>query len=302
MFYTIDDVLRLARTFKGLRVDVAEELRGWRWNDYPVAYPYGFKLSVADIASGFCDTGRLVYVKYVLKARERPNWRVRRGSLIHAVFARAVETAKAVIYSGVVDGGEFKERFMEEGLKARPRILAEYSDVKGSDRLFDRLWSYAADTYASSLVKAASRSSHLSVDSLAALTVPLTAEFPIDGSLVGLAPAIRVDALLHPNIIVELKTRELHPDYELGLAGYALAYESQYEVPVDLALLVRVQVQRDGSFKLYERAVRLGEELRSRFLERRDRLAKIVEEGEDPGRPSRCHPDCPFQAACREVG
>jgi len=86
MSYTIDDVLGLARTFKGFRVDVAEELKRLEVERLPVAYPYGFKLSVADVAIGFRDALRLVYMKYALKAvRGRSGGFV--GLLIHAVFA-----------------------------------------------------------------------------------------------------------------------------------------------------------------------------------------------------------------------
>ena len=302
MFYTIDDVVRFARMFRGLKIDVSDELRGWRWSDYPLMYPFSFRLSLSDVANGFCETGRFVYVKYVVKAREKVNWRVKRGSLIHKVYAEAVRVAKSAVYDGVVDSDEFKVRFMGEGERVRAEVLKGYGDVPRAELIFDKLWSYAADVYASSLVRARSKSPYLSLDSLAYLTVPLTAEYPIDGGLIGLTGAIRVDALLHPNIMVEVKTREFHPDYELGLAGYALAFESQYETPVNFAVLAQVRLTDNGSFKLYERIIRLDDQLRTRFIERRDQLAKIVEDQVDPGKPSRCHADCPYRQVCLEGG
>ena len=302
MFYTIDDVVRLARMFRGLKVDVSEELRGWRWSEYPLMYPYSFRLSVSDIANGFCESGRFVYVRYVLRARERAGLRVRRGLLVHRVFAEAIRAVKAAIYGGAVDGDEFRLRFMGEGERVREEVLREYGDVPGASAIFDRLWSHAADVYSSSLVRARSKSPYLSVDSLAHLVAPLTAEHPIDGSLIGLTGAVRVDALLYPNIMVEFKTRDFHPDYELGVAGYALAFESQYEVPVNFAVIAMVRLADDGSFRLYERVVRVDDNLRSRFIERRDQLARIVEDGLDPGPPARCHDDCPYRHVCRGEG
>jgi len=49
---------------------------------------------------------------------------------------------------------------------------------------------------------------------------------------------LRIDAVLLPAILVELKTRAIKHEHEIALAGYALAFESQYEVPVDYALIV----------------------------------------------------------------
>ncbi len=79
--------------------EVSDELRGWNWSEPPLLYPYDKLLSVADIASGFCDSGRHVYLRYVLREREKPNWRLRRGILIHYILSEAVRIGKSLVLS-----------------------------------------------------------------------------------------------------------------------------------------------------------------------------------------------------------
>ena len=78
---------------------VSEELRGWMWTEPPVAPLHDVKLGVSDVITGFCDSGRNVYLKYVEKIREKPNPILERGALIHQVHERAVSTAKKLIYN-----------------------------------------------------------------------------------------------------------------------------------------------------------------------------------------------------------
>ncbi|MCX8205178.1 MAG: type I-A CRISPR-associated protein Cas4/Csa1 [Candidatus Nezhaarchaeota archaeon] len=298
LFFTMDDVSRLSRVFRQLPHEVSEELRGWRWSEGALIPPYGFKLSASDVGGGFCDTGRHVYMRYVVKAKESVRPKVEKGLFIHEVFSEALRVTKLILYrEGGLDGEGFRKAFVEEGEVVLRRLAGRFSRVPDAKEVFDKLWSHAANSYASSLVRARSRSPHLAIDGLAATVVPLVAEFPLDGSLIGLTGAIRVDALLYPSILVEIKTRKLHPDHELGLAAYALAFECQYELPVDYAVLVNVRVSK-SDFKVYERILPLSDGVRQRFVERRDALARIVEERLDPGRPVHCSPDCPFLEAC----
>jgi len=301
LFYTVDDVRRFSRFFRGRPCEVSEELRGWMWGEPPLLYPYDFLLSVSDVAGGFCESGRIVYVRYVLRRREFPSFRLLRGSFIHAVYGEAIRAVKSLIYGGV-SAGEFRDEFVEVGEKVYGRLMSKFSHVWDSRRIFDLLWRYAADVYSSCLLRARSISPYLTADSLASMVVPLITEYPVDGSLIGLSRAIRIDALLHPSIIVEVKTREIHPDYEIGLAGYALAFESLYEIPVNYAVLVKVDLnEKRGTVRFYERIIQISDELRTRFIEKRDMLARIVSEGIDPGRPSRCHRDCPYFKVCSEL-
>ena len=302
VFFTLGDVARLCRVFRSLPCEVSEELRGWSWGEPPLLYASDFLFSASEIANGFCDSGRLIYLRHVVKERERPNWRLRRGSLVHYVLSEASRIAKSIILGGVLDLEAFRYEFMERGRRVLEACREQFKGLRGVDELFELLWVRAVDTFSSELAKASSRSPYLSFDGLASMVVPFTCEFPVDGSLIGLSRTLRIDLMLYPNIIVEVKTRSWHPDYELGLAAYALAFESQYEIPVNygVVLLVRIdQSKRD--LKVYERIVRITDGLRQAFIDRRDSYAKIIEDSLDPGKAKRCSPDCPYLHVCREV-
>ena len=138
---------------------------------------------------------------------------------------------------------------------------------------------------------------------MTSLVTPFTTEFPVDGSLIGLSKTLRIDLMIYPNIIAEVKTRSWHSDYEIGLAAYALAFESQYEVPINYGVILMVRLdpsKRD--FKLYEKIVRVSDGLRQAFIDRRDTYARIVEDSIDPGKAKKCSPDCPYIHVCREEG
>jgi len=301
LFYTFSDVIRLCRTFRGMPCEVSEELRGWSWSSPPLLYPYSFQLPVSDLASGFCESGRFVYLKYVAKERERPNWRLRRGSLVHYVLSESSRAAKSIVLRGVSDPQEFKGEFMEEGRKLLSSCKEQFKDLKDVEKVFELLWLRAADAFSSELSRAASRSPYLSMDGLAFLVAPFTTEFPIDGSLIGLSKTLRVDLMVYPNILAEVKTRGWRPDYEIGLAAYALAFESQYEVPINHGVVVLVRIDASkGDLKVYERLVRISDSLRQAFIDKRDGYARIVEESIDPGKAKSCDPDCPYLHVCQE--
>lgn len=299
MFYTVGDVIRLCRVFRGMPCEVSEELRGWSWSVPPLLYSYDFLLPVSDIASGFCDTGRFIYLKYVAREKEKPSWRLRRGSLIHSILSEASSAAKSLVFQGILSEEEFREEFMAAGEAALRRCREEFKDLKDVSSIFKLLWLRAANTFSSELAKARARSPYLSVDGIAALVFPFSTEFPVDGSLIGLSKTLRIDIVLYPNIVAEIKTRRWHPDYELGVAAYALAFESQYEVPVNygVVLLVKMDPAR-RDLKVYERVVRISDRLRQMFIDKRDEYAKIIEESLDPGKPRKCNPDCPYLHAC----
>ncbi|MEM4912350.1 MAG: type I-A CRISPR-associated protein Cas4/Csa1, partial [Metallosphaera sp.] len=162
------------------------------------------------------------------------------------------------------------------------------------------IWDFATNLYSSELGKAVIRSQYLSRDSLASLIVPFSVEFPVDGSAVGLSQNLRVDELI-PQIplIVEVKVGKTKPLHELALAGYAIAYESNFETPVDFGLLCSVRVDEGFSYKCEHRII--GDALRQEFIEVRDRALEVLEQSIEPQLPKTCDKDCPFLKYCGVV-
>lgn len=304
MFYTWDKIKEVSREIRRIPFEgISEEVRGWNWNTPPLASTYNVKLAVSDIVTGYCDTGRNVYLKYVEHVREEWNPILGRGSLIHKIHEEAISCAKKLIYILEKLSGEiFHRRFVEEKEKFIERISNRYEEnfLKENLWIVDKLWSMAALTFSAQLENTLSRSRYLSRETIVSLTAPETAEFPIDGTLIGLTPTIRIDSYLPPGILVELKTRPYKPEYQLTLAGYALAFESMYETPIDHGILLQINIdEKSKSIRFYPKIITLGDDIRTEFIERRDRYAEIVVNEEDPGMPDECSPACPYQYYCK---
>ena len=304
MFFTWSDVGELSRTIRRTPFEgVSEELRGWSYTEPPVAPTYSVKLGVSDIVPGYCETGRNIYIKYVLHAKQRPNSILERGYIVHSIHENAVASAKRIILTLTkISGDTFLENFRSELDYVKNRILSRthvYS-VEEASWLIEALWRKAGFIYSGEIEKALSRSRHLSRETLVSLVSPELAEFPVDGTLVGLTPTLRIDSLLPTGLIVEIKSRPFKEEYMLTLAGYALAFESQYETPVDFGVLLQVQIdERKRDIKFYKKIVPISDDLRSSFLERRDMLMASIAENRDPGMPEICNPACPYLHVCQ---
>ena len=303
MFFTWDKIKEISREIKRMPFEgISDELRGWSWSEPPVAPVYNVKMGISDIVTGYCDSGRNVYLKYVERVREKPTPILNRGSIVHIVRERAISTAKKLIYSlEELNGLVFYESFMneKEGLIGNIKKRFGEESLQKYGWIIDKIWLIAALTYSSQLENTLTRSRHLSRETIASLTVPEHAEFAVDGSLVGLTPTLRLDSLLTPGIIVEVKTRPYKPEYSLTLAGYALAFESMYEVPVNHGILLQVNINEyRETIHFYPKIIPLTDGLRMQFIQRRDRLAELLANREDPGMPNKCSPACPYLHYC----
>jgi len=296
MFFTVEEISLYAKRARLTSRKVSEELRGWSWPEPPVLPPSSSALPVSDLSGSICKSGRIIYLTYVKWMKVEPSVEALRGGLIHGAYVDAAETTRRLIYSGeALDGSTLRFLMADQYYEALKR-LREYSSVPNFETLVKWIWDRATSTFSASLDKARDRS-HSTKETLASIAVPFLVEYPLDGSLVGVSPNARADAFL-PQIpmIVELKTGRRRRSHELSVAAYALAYESQYETPMDLGLLCYVRTE-DGITYRCELLV-VDDSLRSEFLEERDLRLKVLEEGVDPGLPKYCDQECPFLQYC----
>jgi CRISPR-associated protein Csa1 len=308
LFLTIDDATSLFQRIQKTKIDVSEELRGWHYSEYPLRPPSSSKVSVGDLSLEFCSTGRLFYLRYVERKKEGKATTLIRGKFIHSIFSSAITVAKRVILNeDAKDSSSFSATFQEEGKKVKQSLFNEYSllaEEEGSEkleRIFDKIWSMASSTYSYQLDKTATRSPYLSLDGIASNVVPVLTEFPLDGTYLGFQKSVRVDAFLLPSLIVELKTREVRPEHKIGLAAYAMTFESLFYVPVDYVLLLNLRINKDATdLKVYEELVAISDSLRTATIEKRDNALKIVDDAVDPGKPEVCSKDCPFYEVCNK--
>lgn len=295
-FYSYDDVLRVSKLIQEMPCEVSEELRGWNWHSPPLLSAYTAQINVSDL--GFsCQTGRLAFLRYRMNVRERADERLHFGAFIHKVISMATSTAKSILYNYTPQsGGELYEKMV----KRMEEILAMQSLPASHIKAFKALWSRAALTYSSSLDRALELSKYLGVDGLVSRVVPWICEFPLDGRLLGLNRAVRIDALVPPALIIEFKTRRPGRSVEVALAAYALIFECVYRIPVNHAVILFIEFGADaGSFKTYEKVLRIDDSLRLEFVEKRDLYASRASLDVDPGLPADCDPYCPYLSVCR---
>ncbi len=110
-------MFRELKLVRGMRADVGEELRGWRWGEPPVAPPpLGVRLSVSEIVGGYCESRRDLYLRRVLRVRAEPNGSMKFGAYIHEVFRRSLIGLRRLVEEGAASGWELIRRFDGEAL------------------------------------------------------------------------------------------------------------------------------------------------------------------------------------------
>ncbi|QGA53967.1 type I-A CRISPR-associated protein Cas4/Csa1 [Sulfolobus sp. E5-1-F] len=289
MFFTYSDILLLSKRLKKLPKNVDEELRGWNWNEPPVYTRSLSQVSVSDL--NYCSTLRNIYLK-VKGFKGDIGKQILQGSLIHMVYAFGVETVKRLIYSkDGIDGSTLRTLMGDE-------FYSLLKDLKDEDAKYAKvLWDHITNIYSAELDRVRSRFTNLTRDSLVSQVVPFYVEFPVDGSFLGLTN-LRVDAFVpHLPLIAEMKTGKYRYAHELSLAGYALAIESQYEIPIDYGYLCYVNVT-DRDVRSNCKLVPISDAIRSEFLDMRDKAQDIMDKGIDPGIAKDCERDCMFYRVC----
>jgi len=297
-FYTYDDVLRVFDRVHEMHCDVSEELRGWNWSEPPLTPSYEALINASDI-NFECKTGRIAYLRNYLKVREIIPEPLSFGAFIHDIVSMATTQAKSILSNLRPRSGIqfFKEMMNASQAHEFERLPAEYL------KAFRAIWHRAALTYSSSLDKFIEISRYLNIDGLVSLVVPWICEYPLDGRRLGLNRAIRVDALIPPNLLVEFKTRPAKRSFETTLAGYALCFECQFKIPINHGVILYIDFNKSrDSFKVYEKIVRIDDSLRLEFIEKRDLLASRASGDVDPGRSDECDLFCPYLGVCRNDG
>lgn len=242
--------------------DLVAELRGWRWR--AVGPRRAFMPAVYEVASP-CPTRRDAYLRRVLGLRPAGGGVLEAGRAVHRAFlepfrlaARGEPTSESL--------GAVKSRVLR-GLSGWVRRVASAAFEWG-----------------------ASLASRWAVDGR---VPPVSVEPSFPGSPIGLSDVVR------PDLVVGVAPVELVLGNGVGrkalaLAAYAMAVEACTSTPVNYGVVL--SVSRDGSTRW--RVVLIDDELRREFLDARDSVAALVEEGDDPGVAEECPETCPWRWAC----
>ncbi|MCY0890616.1 MAG: type I-A CRISPR-associated protein Cas4/Csa1 [Pyrobaculum arsenaticum] len=274
----LSKALRRAKTTWG-PVEVSPELRGWSYDKPPVKPPAYPGLALSDFAYGYCPTYRNIYLKYVLGERGGPSKTLQEGQVLHSVLFKALEDFRRYAYAGVP---------MSPGLEGVPEDLRDKAEA-----LYKYVAARLIGEYSYALAARLARSR----DAAVFYASPIATQVAVDGAPLGLGYVVADGLAL--GAVVEFKFGPA-PNVEAALAGYAMAIEADWGVPVDYGIHVQISVNHAVEYRVT--AYPLGDSARSKFLEARDEAVDVAASGRDPGAPPQCPKTCPFYAACHAGG
>jgi CRISPR-associated protein Csa1 len=248
---------------------VPEELRGWNWNFPPLKPYYDIKLPMWIICNNYCESGRDVYLYMVEKVRGVENHFIRVGKELHRAVAESIQRSKRL---------EFDHK---------PDFEFEISN---------QVWNYTVSACRMNYLKQRSEQPYASEEDVILTSIPFLVEHRMNGELLGCSGLISVDCYdyLH-NMVFDLKFSS-PGNFRLYTTGYALVLESLYEIPVDVGCTIYVSTV-DGRLAISKDIHYIDANLRSLWIEERDRKAEIVFNEKKPG-VINCNVNCIFKNYC----
>ena len=295
MVYYLNDIehKQLLKKLRPLSrsVGVTEELRGWSWDNSPLKPYHDVKLPMYSICSKYCPTSRDVYLRHVLKKKGEMTYPVSLGSVTHAAINEAYRQVRRRNFNPAFEEWYNAQKF-ETSMQGNLELIKQYADM---------VWKHVLTNAESKFRDAMSSQPYSTEEDMIATSAPFLIEHKISGELIGCSGILSVDCYdyLH-NIMFDVKTgikKEEVNSFKLYATGYALVFESIYEVPVDIGCTVFLNFKDDRL--LVERDLfQISDDLRSWWIEERDKKAEMVYEEKDPGM-AECERRCMHEAVCR---
>lgn len=282
--YLLNRVLPLAR-----EIGVTPELRGWSWWKEPLKPYYSERISMFASCGKFCPTARDVYLMYVEK---------KTGKLIREVMLGAMGHNMLEHIFGLARQGRFDLSF-EDWWSAELGWRTGVESPQAMEAYLRSLWELVLSQAKASYLE--TRASHPYADDpqLLAIALPFLVEHKLNGSLLGLSGTLSVDCYDYlRHIVFDIKIGGEPKDfYRLYPTGYALVFESLYEVPIDVGCSVHVGF-RDGRVAVRRDLFFINDDLRNWWIEERDRKLELVAQRRDPGKATNCPSSCMFSEVC----
>ena len=281
---------------------IAEDLRGWNWHSTELSPPHDIFLPVWEVSDRYCETGRDCYLRHVQKVSVPASEEMVTGRIYHQVMAELYPTAKRLIYNeGIGICTNLPQILMQrlpeavteaEEQLSKVKCMSEASrDVSGN---LKKLWSFEVSRIVSSVYSYLGKYRYLSDDSLINHALPFVVEHKLDGQYLGLSSNLSADAInMGGMLICDLKTGPKRDFHRLSATGYALVYESLYEVPINIGCTVYLSFPKNHPTPHIERDFFIiSDEIRQWFIEERDSKQDLIFYERDPGR-------CQNSGSCR---
>ncbi len=287
---------------------IAEELRGWNWNSTELSPPHDILLPVWEISDRYCETGRDTFLRHVQKISQPASEEMVAGRIYHEAMAELYPTAKRLIYTQGMDvctdlAQILMERLPEAILEAEEQIASARGsgdDAKEVGVNLKKLWTFEVSRIVSAIYAYLGKYRYLSEDSLINHALPFVVEHKLDGQYLGLSSNLSADAInMGGMLICDLKTGPKRDFHRLSATGYALVYESLYEVPINIGCTVYLSFPKNHPTPHIERDFFIiSDEVRQWFIEERDEKQDMIFYEKDPG-ICQTPGNCRYREHCR---
>lgn len=298
---------RVLRQLKSMYGSIDESLRGWNWSNDVLSPPLeGVYLGVSELANRYCSTYRDVYLKRVLSKPAPFSYKTVRGWIYHTVCKRVVEKAKSMLYhEGIVNGHRLYSSLLIDRRDIIDKVLEEYRvpsylkeyEIEKLKREAEALYSFLALQAAAKLDRVLSRISRPDLESVISKVIPVDVERIVNGQLLGLSSELKIDMFADKRIVIEIKTGDIRDFHKYAVTGYALAVESDLDIPIDYGIVSYISLKEEN-VKIRNKIYFIGDELRREFLEIRDEAFNVIRRGIDPGKPPECPEYCVYYGVC----
>jgi len=273
------------RLYSWVRNDpVDENLRGWSWDKPPVKPRAYLGLGVSEVAYRYCPSYRDIWLRRKLGVKSVENDLMFRGRLLHEALNLSYRYALRYMVSGM------------PGWLIYEKIGGRWREIVNKYRLNNEYAGFVERVFKSSLLTILGEYEYeASVNGEYGAPI-LYSEYHVDGTPLGLSSSLSIDAIAE-KIIVDFKYGYPRDFHRLGLAGYALALESEYEVPYDYGILIYI-IEKNNVFKISYTPVYISNNLRRLFLEERDNIIDMLLEDREPQPDTKCLENCPYRRYC----
>ncbi|MEM1830601.1 MAG: type I-A CRISPR-associated protein Cas4/Csa1 [Desulfurococcaceae archaeon] len=262
---------------------VDEELRGWNWDKPPLKPRAYLELGVSEVASLYCETRRDIWLKRAMGVKPEPSDSMVKGKYVHEAITRAIREVARLAHQGLDPWNIYevaRNKWREINVNGNREL----------QQLVEKIYKY---TLVSLIGEVAYD------DIVHGSRTPLVAvsELKVDGSNLGLSSSLSIDVVTEGGVIVDFKYGAIKDFHKLSITGYALALESEYEVPHDYGLIVYVYTHNEH-LKIWVKPVYINSHLRKWFIAERDAIIDMLIEKKEPPRDSNCSSACPYYKVC----
>ncbi|NPA85916.1 MAG: type I-A CRISPR-associated protein Cas4/Csa1 [bacterium] len=282
---------------------IDEQFRGWNWDKPDLSPPFSnIYISAWELASP-CPVYRDVVLRRVYGVKLPTTQQQVLGFFVHKLLQKIFGTAKRELYNGADNLYSRLRQQVNSIISASIQELKTFIEQAKLNQ--EQLHSLGRNILLYEIARINAKVEEIKVnyptatlETLVFRAVPVNTEIVVDGSLLGFSRLLRVDALgSYGNIVFEVKLGRPTKRHRLQVAAYALCIEANYFVPINVGVIVYVNINGE-KFTAEKDIFAVDENLRAEVVSVRDELLKLLHDRELPPPPSRCPSNCLLREQC----